>query len=239
MFVLLKRTDQIMFIQHFARNEVGCDFCAGDIHGHFDMLEAKLKAIGFNPDTDRLFAAGDLINRGPYSNQVTHYLENEPWFHSVLGNHEQLLLEVLVGQYSEPEFAKNGGSWFLGLRREEKEAIARVIEKLPLGIQVETKKGIVGIVHAEVPKDDWHYFVQLTREIQTQRDYLRVSSSALWARDRIKTLRNNAVAGIAHVFVGHTPHEQIRTLGNVSYIDGGTYKPHGKLNVIPITQFNG
>jgi serine/threonine protein phosphatase 1 len=226
-----------MFIQHLAMNQIGRDWVCGDLHGYFDILETKLKAIGFNPGTDRLIAAGDLINRGPYSEQATRYIEKEPWFYSVLGNHEQLLLSNCVGQYSDPEFAKNGGHWYTGLSHRRKNEIASIIQKLPLGIQVETPKGLVGIVHAEVPRDDWHYFVQLTREIQTQQDYLRVSSSALWARDRIKTLRNNPVAGIAHVFVGHSPHERIRTLGNVSYIDGGTYKPNGVLNVIPITQF--
>jgi serine/threonine protein phosphatase 1 len=226
-----------MFIQHFERNTRGVDWTVGDIHGHFDMLEGKLKAVGFNPDVDRLIATGDLINRGPYSYQAKHYIENEPWFYSVLGNHEQTLLENCMGQYSDPEFARHGGSWYIGLKRSEKEAIAQAIQTLPLGIQVETIKGPVGIVHAEVLRDDWHYFVQVASEIKSQQDYLRVASTTLWSRDRIHTLRNNRVQGIAHVFVGHTPHEQIRTLGNVSYIDGGAYKPNGGLNVIPITQF--
>ena len=228
--------DQIMFIQHYEMNTVGQDFAVGDIHGHFDMLEVNLHAIGFNPNKDRLFAAGDLINRGPFSRQVTYYLE-QPWFNSVMGNHEQGLLENTLGQYSDPSFARNGGSWFIGLKREEKESIAREIEKLPLGIQVETVKGLVGIVHAEVMKDDWSYFVQQASEIKSPQDHRRIASTALHSRDRVRTLRNNRVEGIEHVFVGHTPHEQIRTLGNVSYIDGGTYKPNGKLNIIPLTQF--
>ena len=37
-----------------------------------------------------LFAAGDLVDRGPYSPRVLEWLEH-PWFASVRGNHEQLV----------------------------------------------------------------------------------------------------------------------------------------------------
>jgi serine/threonine protein phosphatase 1 len=225
-----------MLIHQFTKNEVGVDFICGDIHGHFDMLEKELTRNQFNTRVDRLFVTGDLINRGPFSGSVSHYLA-QPWFHSVLGNHEQYLLDNVKGYYSDAEFARKGGSWYVNLRRNEKEAIAQQLSTLPLGIQIETARGCVGVVHAEVPHDDWQQFIQMSANIKTPRDYQIVATSALWLRDRINTLRCNPVLGIQHVFVGHSPQEKIRELGNVSYLDGGAYKENGRVNMIPITQF--
>ena len=51
----------------FAQNIAGRDFAVGDIHGCFTELQRGLDAIGFNPNTDRLFSVGDLVDRGPES----------------------------------------------------------------------------------------------------------------------------------------------------------------------------
>ena len=41
----------------------GTDFVAGDVHGCFRTLERAMEAVDFNPERDRLFAVGDLVNR--------------------------------------------------------------------------------------------------------------------------------------------------------------------------------
>ena len=61
-------------LQHFARNTHGRDFVVGDIHGCFDLLQQALDEAAFNPDRDRLFSVGDLIDRGPQSPQVLLWL---------------------------------------------------------------------------------------------------------------------------------------------------------------------
>ncbi len=81
-----------MFLK-FEQNNDGIDYCVGDCHGEFLRLSAMLKAISFDESKDRLFSVGDLCDRGPNSDQVLNWLE-QPWFHPVAGNHEQLLIDA-------------------------------------------------------------------------------------------------------------------------------------------------
>ena len=69
-------------IERYARNNTGRDFVVGDIHGCFSGLEAALDNVGFDVQIDRLFAVGDLIDRGRESARVIDFLKS-PWFFSV------------------------------------------------------------------------------------------------------------------------------------------------------------
>ncbi len=72
-------------------NSVGRDFVVGDLHGRLPYLEAMLSSVRFDEGKDRLFSVGDLVDRGPDSTGVLSLLR-KPWFYSVKGNHEDLLL---------------------------------------------------------------------------------------------------------------------------------------------------
>lgn len=73
-------------------------YAIGDIQGCFSALTRLLKTVDFNSDKDRLWIAGDLINRGPESLQTLQFLykirEN---LDIVLGNHDLHLLAVAAG----------------------------------------------------------------------------------------------------------------------------------------------
>jgi len=73
-------------------------YAIGDIQGCFSALKQLLKSVEFNRDKDRLWIAGDLINRGPESLQTLEFLykirEN---LDIVLGNHDLHLLAVAAG----------------------------------------------------------------------------------------------------------------------------------------------
>ena len=58
----------------------------GDIHGCLDELKA-LRAILNVSEDDREILVGDLIDRGPYSNEVVTYAREEK-LELVMGNHE-------------------------------------------------------------------------------------------------------------------------------------------------------
>ncbi|WP_156803421.1 metallophosphoesterase [Frateuria aurantia] len=45
----------------------------GEIHGCFSRLEAALALVGFDAGRDRLFAVGDLVDRGPESAEVLNW----------------------------------------------------------------------------------------------------------------------------------------------------------------------
>ena len=62
-------------LRHFACNETGRDMVVGDIHGNFSQLRRTLNMLHFSPDKgDRLFSVGDLVDRGPESDEVLSWL---------------------------------------------------------------------------------------------------------------------------------------------------------------------
>jgi Diadenosine tetraphosphatase and related serine/threonine protein phosphatases len=65
----------------------------GDVHGHYDGLMTLLEALAIGSD-DRVYFLGDLIDRGPKSAQVLEFVK-ESSYQTLLGNHEQLMLEAL------------------------------------------------------------------------------------------------------------------------------------------------
>jgi len=67
----------------------------GDVHGHYDGLMTLLEAIAPGSE-DQVYFLGDLIDRGPQSAQVVNFVQKS-CFHCLLGNHEQMLLDVLAG----------------------------------------------------------------------------------------------------------------------------------------------
>lgn len=73
-------------------------FAIGDIHGCFRTLQHLVKAIRFDPDRDRLWLVGDLVNRGPGSLEVLRWVkELGDRAVCVLGNHDLKLLACGLG----------------------------------------------------------------------------------------------------------------------------------------------
>lgn len=65
----------------------------GDVHGHYDTLMNLMEAIAPTKE-DMVYFLGDLIDRGPQSAQVVDFVKESPYI-CVLGNHEQMLLDIL------------------------------------------------------------------------------------------------------------------------------------------------
>lgn len=74
------------------------DYAIGDIQGCYDRLSDVLAKVDFSPSRDRLWVAGDLINRGPSSLETLRYIESLGTSAVVvLGNHDLHLLAVALG----------------------------------------------------------------------------------------------------------------------------------------------
>jgi serine/threonine protein phosphatase 1 len=205
------------------KNKNGRDFVCGDIHGCFSYLEERLIEIDFNKNSDRLFCVGDLIDRGPESRKAAEYLEM-PWFYSVLGNHEEMLIMALYNRYYRNNHLRNGGGWVYKETLSYKIKLLKAVDKLPLIIQV----GDTIIAHAALPA------VKSLEDIEIDPDdYLRI---VLWERKKIP---NVLIPGISKVYVGHNIVTEPAVCGITTNIDTGAFLKYwdgidGKLTILEI-----
>jgi len=116
-------------IKTFEPNLNGRDFVVGDLHGSLTAFERLLSGINFNKAVDRMFSVGDLVDRGPDSLECLALLK-EPWFHCVLANHEQLMIEAFDGGYLGAFWAQNGGLWGFNALEEWRASKKLIINEL-------------------------------------------------------------------------------------------------------------
>ena len=214
-----------MMIKQIPINTKGVDYIVGDIHGKYSKLIENLKTINFDFSKDRLFCTGDLVDRGS-QNEECLSLINQDWFETVVGNHELMCLDNHYHSNQYPEMyrmhAANGGEWFCVLDDEQQKPFVEKIEALPVMLEVQIDEHTkVGIVHGNVGYD-WEELKEEVKNIKhISGSQNRVLMDVLWGRTRISTNNKIPCQNISHVFVGHSPVQNIKTLGNVSYIDTG------------------
>lgn len=208
----------------------GRDFVMGDLHGCAHLVRRALEEAGFDFERDRLICVGDLVDRGPRSEQALELLA-EPWFFSIRGNHEQMAIDFWLWEKENgpDELARsdargNGMGWFVDLDEPERARHARVFEALPYVIEIPTERGLVGVVHAQTPPGwDWRFFVErLEQEDPVALDH------ALWRRDKINASDASRVEGVGRLYCGHTPLRAPVMLGNQVFLDtGGVFRALG------------
>ncbi|MDO5692715.1 MAG: metallophosphoesterase [Pseudomonadota bacterium] len=216
-------------LRRFERNPHGRDFAVGDIHGHFSDLAAGLQAIGFDDACDRLFSLGDLVDRGPESAQVLDWLA-KPWFHAVRGNHEAMACAAIGGgEYSVRFHLANGGGWLLALTANERERIGLALLDLPLAMEVDTPKGPVGLVHADLPTDDW-------QDVRNGHFTPREQDYCIWSVDRYQRQYTAKVRNVRAVVHGHMTIARMQVLGNAHFIDtNGGGGEHGHFTFLELS----
>lgn len=210
-------------------NEYGRDFIIGDLHGCYNLLMKTLKSFNFDFQKDRVISCGDLIDRGEDSLKCLE-LVFEPWFYAVRGNHEEMMFNGIL-ENSENEFScwlMNGGNWFYQEMTTVTEVesfkvlLEDIKDRMPLAYEIQTKDGVVGVLHADSPE------LWCEQTIRDQR--MRV----LWGRSRAEQGREVMVSGIDRVFSGHTPLDQAPIeYGNITYMDTGAVWS-GRLGIVEI-----
>jgi bis(5'-nucleosyl)-tetraphosphatase (symmetrical) len=104
-------------------------YAIGDIQGCCDELRALLGRLSFEPNRDRLWLVGDLVNRGPKSLEVLRLVKGlGDAAVCVLGNHDLHLLAAHVGA-REP---KPNDTLAAVLNAPDREELVEWLRQLPL-----------------------------------------------------------------------------------------------------------
>lgn len=198
--------------KRFTRNPLGRDWVCGDLHGQHDVLMTALDNAGFDPNIDRLFLLGDLIDRGPQSAELLSWVLETDHVHSVIGNHELML----IGGATRPGYRERhrqiGGQWADELNFSRyRELTTGCANLLSLTITIETEGGSLGLVHAQSPVDDWH-------ELATMEYTDQIAIDCTWPWNRA-TGPEQEVEGITAVVSGHIGTQGIVQRGNQTWID--------------------
>lgn len=175
-------------IKNLPENVSGRDFVVGDLHGCFELLCSVLTFVDFDQEKDRLISVGDLVDRGPDSLKCLQLLD-EPWFHCVKGNHEQLMEDYLTGGPTGAWWFHNGGNWWDNLDTFGKDEVNRLlpqVQSLPCILTValpDNRK--FNVVHAEL--DVHPTEITTDNDLETHFDQIaRVQmgdgEAALWGR---------------------------------------------------------
>ena len=183
-----------MLIKQLPINSLGRDFVCGDIHGSHTRVEQFLEHVQFDTTKDRFFCAGDLIDRGPENEKCLHLLY-EPWFHSVMGNHEYMMVDSFVKggfQYGST-WLNHGGMWARDYIAEQSDigvfvrgAVVDKMQHLPFLLTVPMANGKkFHIMHAEIYHDFNLTDYDLTDELMMKQIMTRQTYDGdvvLWGR---------------------------------------------------------
>lgn len=210
------------YLKYVPENTVGRDFVVGDIHGYYDELMTELEKVSFDKTKDRLFSVGDLVDRGPKNLEVLRLIK-EPWFHSVIGNHEDMMIQHLVGESHcrVRTWMPNGGRWYNNLSAQDQIEVETLAEHMynttPVGIEIVRKDSRIGIIHA-APPTDW-----------SELGFIREVTTVMWDRDHLydvlrKRILNTGPNGYPNkIYMGHTPMDNVVESGIYTWVDTGVF----------------
>lgn len=210
-------------INQFNKNTKGQDIIVGDIHGSLALLLKLLRYVNFDPNTDRLFLLGDIINKGINSEGMIDFL-NTKGVYCLKGNHELMFEEYLnnIDNGNNNNWLFQGYGWqFHHSKRKQIRFCSKLIH-LPIAIELETDLGLVGLVHARVPSacTSWNDFTQNIATLYQQ---------AVWEFGTHTT-----PSDIDYTFHGHTIRSKVKSVGNSYWLDTGAYRT----NTVGVSIFN-
>jgi len=211
-------------VQHHAVNRAGRDFVVGDLHGCVDALRYLLREVSFDPACDRLFSVGDLIDRGTQSEEALALLD-KPWFHAVLGNHEDTLCAVAEGRLRRQWWYGIGGTWAAQLSDERLRDYAQRLCRLPLARVIGSGDGRFNVLHAE--------FFGTDADLDAGEFSADERQQLLWGRQLAMGNGDpDRQRGLSLTYCGHTPMRSIQQIGAQVFIDTGAFGPGGKLTMV-------
>lgn len=210
-------------------NQAGRDLVVGDVHGCFRTLDRALREIAFDPACDRLFGVGDLVNRGPHSAEALEWLE-ERFTAVVMGNHEPP-----VRSWFRAKLLKGrppSSPWLRAIPPEHYQRWCDALHAMPLALAIETRHGLVGVVHAEPPDRVWSVALDL---LQRASDAATdVALLGYETREEREAARSRPIEGLRALVHGHWPVKEVETSHNRWNIDTGAGLPNGRLSLVEV-----
>ena len=159
-------------------------YAIGDIQGCYDELQKLLDLIHFNPSNDRLWFAGDIVNRGPKSLQVVRFIKSlGNRAITVLGNHDLHLLALSQGNRSH----YNHGALDEILKAPDRDELIHWLRHQPL--MYHHRKSGFSLIHAGLPPQ-WD-----------------IASALRYARELETVLQGSAFHDFCHNMYGNQPDE--------------------------------
>lgn len=121
-------------------------YAIGDVQGCYAELRALLDRIDFDPARDRLWFAGDLVNRGPQSLETLRFVRDlGDAALTVLGNHD---LHLIAADH-DPRYARPQDTLQPILDAPDKDALLAWLRRQPL-LHHDTGLGYT-LLHAGLP----------------------------------------------------------------------------------------
>ncbi len=139
-------------------------YAIGDVQGCYDQLRRLLDRVKFDPDCDKLWFAGDIVNRGPQSLQTLRFVRGlGKRAVTVLGNHDLHLLALWQGNMKH-----QGKNHTLDpiLEAQDRDELLDWLRRCPLMHRSE-KLGF-SLIHAGLPPQwDTQYALARAREVES------------------------------------------------------------------------
>ena len=218
----------------------GRDFVVGDVHGEFPTLERLLGRVAFTP-RDRLFALGDLIDRGPQSAEALAWLVSGRIALSVRGNHEQMLFEKITRALEcDRRLPWTTPRWFVDqVPPTDWPCWAEAIWRMPIAATVRTGAGPVGLVHAAPTARHWETMCEKIETGNADTIVLAMTSIARARGDAHRAVEEGVpvdgrIDGVRAVLTGHAVVDDATTTTNVLHIDTGAGFRDGRLTLARI-----
>lgn len=200
-------------------------YVVGDIHGCYSLLMDALANVNFNFEQDLLISVGDIVDKGPQSYQCLELIEKK-WFTMVRGNHEELCIQGNYNSFFRKIHKKYGGEWFYALENTARNQIVAKLKKLPIMLELHTRRKKIGIVHGDIQLDDWNALkARVEAKNSDVTNTFLTYADVLWGRSRIKNSKDyGTIQNIDEVYLGHTVVETMVKRNNCFYIDTGAYQ---------------
>ena len=224
-------------------------YLVSDIHGDAVNFKKLLNIAGFQPDSDKIYIDGDIIDRGNKSLELLLYIidlkgkyPENVWV--VKGNHELFLQYYVEGKLDENTWAAFGGADTIKdynqLNRNIKKQIYEFIKALPLyyrinhpdqGTAIVTHSGLVtdAIVRNKQGKIDVERSIKKGLELD---EYKFLISSDIHIMPTVQLSEYMIVGHVPTIFLDDESYEILRKK-NLLCIDSGSgyRKQGGKLSL--------